>query len=129
MEWRVSLTGEIEPGRLELRIPVQRVESLVAPEPGLLEPAERHRDVRGVERVHPHRARSQAAGQSMGALHVAGPDPGREPEWRVVRDPQAVLLVVELDDRQDRSEDLLARHPHPVVDPVENRRWDVVTAG
>ena len=71
----------------------------------------------------------EPAGEPMGALDVARPEPGREPERRVVGDPQPLLLVVELDHGQDRPEDLLAGDPHRVVDAVEDRRRDEVAAG
>src|SRR5690349_3970480 len=54
-----SLTGEVEPGRLQLGVAVERVERLVTTEPGLLEAAERDRDVGGVERVHIDDPRAQ----------------------------------------------------------------------
>ena len=120
---------EVEPGRLQLGVAVERVEPLVAPEPRLLVAAERDGDVGGVERVDPDDPGPDRAGQPVRPVHVAGPQAGREAERRVVRDAERVGLVLELGDGQDRPEDLLARHAPPVVDAVEDRGLDVEPAG
>ena len=67
--------------------------------------------------------------QAVRLGHVAGPQPGRQPVRRVVGDAQGLRLVVELGHGQDRPEDLLARDPPAVVDPVEDGRLDVEPAG
>src|SRR5436190_993224 len=128
-EGRGSVLGQIEPGRLQLREAVERGEALVAAEPRLLESAERDRDVGGVERVYPDGAGPDRSGQAVGLLHVTGPDPGRQPVRRVVRDPDGLGLVLELDHGEDRAEDLLTGDPPAVGDAVEDRRRDVEAAG
>src|SRR5262245_16824589 len=65
----------------------------------------------------------------MGAVHVAGPEPGSQPERRVVGDAQTLGLVFELRNREDRPEDLLARDAPAIVDAVEDRRADIVATG
>ena len=64
------------------------------------------------------------AGEPVGPLHVARPDPGRQAVRRVVGDPERLGLVVELGHGQDRPEDLLARDP-----PVVRRRRRGSSAG
>ena len=119
---------QVEPGRLELRVAVERGEPLVAPEAGLLVATERHRDVGRIERVDPDDAGPDPAREPVGPVHVARPDPGRQPVRRVVGDGERLGLVVELGHGQDRPEDLLARDPHRVGDAVEDGRRDVVAA-
>ena len=65
----------------------------------------------------------------MRPIDVARPDPGRQAVRRVVGDGEGVGLVLELDHRQDRPEDLLARHAPAVVDAVEDGRLDVEATG
>ena len=56
-----SAAGEVEPGRLELGVAVERVEALVAAEPRLLVAAERDGDVGRVEGVDPDDAGADRA--------------------------------------------------------------------
>src|SRR4029077_19543726 len=120
--------AEIEPGRLELRVTVERVEALVAPEAGLLVATERHRDVGGVEGVDVDDAGTDPTRQAMGSIDVARPQPGGQAVRRVVGDGQALVLVVEVGHGQDRAEDLLACDAHGVGDAGEDGRRDVVAA-
>ena len=55
---------------------------------------------------------------------VAGEHAGGEPVDRVVGDRDRLVEIVERQDGLDRAEDLLARHPHGVVDAGEHRRHE-----
>src|SRR5262249_20746333 len=63
------------------------------------------------------------------ALEVAREDIAGEAVERVVGDPHGLGLVLVWKDRQDRSEDLLARDGHVVAYLAEHRRLHVVPAG
>src|SRR5688572_31375068 len=93
-----SLPRQVEPGRLELGIAIERGHPLVAPKTRLLEATEGHRDVGGIERVDPDHAGPDGPRETMRSVEVPGPDPGGEPVRRVVRDGQGVRLVLELGD-------------------------------
>src|SRR5918995_4976261 len=110
-----------EEHRLDLGVALERLHSELAAEPRLLEAPERrrHPDRRvgidaedaGVDRAcHPQRP---------GA--VARPDRAREPVRRVVREPDRLRLVLERNQRCDRTEYLLARDP-VVVRRLHDRR-------
>ena len=120
---------QVEPGRLELRVAVEGGHPLVAAEAGLLEAAERDRDVGGVERVDPDDPGPDRARQAVGAVDVARPDPGREAVRGVVGDRQGIGLVLELGHGQDRPEDLFPSHTPGIVHAVEDRRLDEEAAG
>src|SRR4051812_15860555 len=122
------LVGQVEPGRLQLGISIERMEALVAAESRLSVATEGDGDVRRVERVDVDDARADPPRQPMGAVDVACPHPRGQAVRRVIGDRQPLVLVLELGDGQDGSEDLLARDPHAVGHPVEDRRWDEVAA-
>src|SRR5690606_5453768 len=58
-----------------------------------------------------------------------GPDVGGQAVRAVVGEGQGLVGVVELDDRDDRPEDLLAGAPGVVGEPGEDGRLDVVAVG
>src|SRR5688500_6430991 len=120
-----SLPRQVDPGRLELRVAVEGGHPLVATESRLLEAAERHGDVGGVEGVHPDDTRTDRAGQAVRSVEIPCPDPRGQAVGRVVGDGEGVGLVLELGHGQDRAEDLLAGDAPAIVDPVEDRRLDV----
>src|SRR4051812_12033277 len=100
------LVGQVEPGRLELRVAIERMEALVAPETRLSIATERHRDVCRVEGVDIDDARPDPPRQAMGPVDVARPHTGCEAVRRVVGDRQPLVLVLEFGHGQDGSEDL-----------------------
>src|SRR6056297_3068957 len=59
--------------------------------------------------VHLHHARAQRPGEPVGPRGIAGLDVIGQPVGCVVGNRDAVLLVIEGNDRQDRAEDFLAR--------------------
>src|SRR5690242_20238147 len=71
-----SLSAQVEPRRLQLRVAVDRVEALVAAEAGLLVAPERHGDVGRIEGVDPDDAGPDCPRQAMRAVDVARPDSG-----------------------------------------------------
>src|SRR5664279_1959084 len=123
-----AIPRQIDPRGLELRVAVEGVERLVAPEPRLLRTAERDRVVGTVEGVDPDRTSPEPARDPMGPRHVAGPDGRRQPVRRIVRDADRVRLVSDLDDGQDGPEDLLAGDPHLVADVAQDGRLDIEAA-
>src|SRR5712692_3890057 len=100
-----------EEHRLDLRVALERVHAELAAEARLLEAAEGSRDAHRGVRVDREDAGLQRAGDAEGAAAVPRPDRAGEPVWRVVRDPDGLLLVLEGDDGGDRTEHLLARDP------------------
>ena len=110
-----------EPRGLRLRVALEAVEALVARIARLLEAAEGLRHVALVEGVDPDDAGLDAAHEPECRVEVARPDAGREAVDRVVRDLDRLVRAVELDHRGDRSEDLLARDRHVVLDAREER--------
>src|SRR5262249_27458945 len=123
--WRRSGSAERDPDRLQLGVLIEGLEAVVAAaEARLLEAAERRRDVSLAVAVDADRPRPETAGEAGRGIAVVGEDRGGETVGRVVRDPQRLLLVVEADDRDDRSEDLLAGDGHLRGDGVEDRRLD-----
>src|SRR5690606_37509567 len=78
--------------------------------------------------VHRDPARPDAAGQRARHLEVGAADVGRETVLGVVGDLDGVVEIVVGDDRQHRTEDLLAGEGHVVGDVGEHRRLDVVAA-
>ncbi len=83
----------------------------LAAEPALLEAAERRRDPHGAVRVDREHAGVERTGDAERSGSVARPDRAGEAVDRVVGDPHGVRLVLERDQRCDRTEDLLARDP------------------
>src|SRR4051794_9917128 len=74
--------------------------------------------------VDPDHSRFDPAGDPLALLAVPGPNRGAEAELGVVGEFDRLLLAVDRDDRQDRTEDLLAHDPHLVADAGEDGRCD-----
>src|SRR5690348_103424 len=70
----------------------------------------------------------EALGHAQRARKIARVDGAEQAIWRVVGDGQRLGLVLELDDRRDRPEGLLAAHEHLRRDAVEDG-GGVVEAG
>src|SRR5579885_1398757 len=96
-----SSGADVDPGRLELGVFVERVNRLVAPEAGLLEAAEGRGDMAVVEAVDPDDAGAQGLGGLERLGDVAGPDRGGEAIDRIVPDPHRLLRRLEGDGRED----------------------------
>src|SRR5690606_6373585 len=76
--------------------------------------------------VGPDAARLDPAAHAVGAVDVAGPDPGAQAELRVVGDRQRFGLVLEGGHGHHRPEDLFLEHAHLVV-ALDQGRLHVVT--
>ena len=79
---------------------------------GLLEAAERNLSVERVRAVDPGRSGMQPVCNAQGPVDALAEDGGGETVVRVVRLPDDVVLVVELDNDTDGAEDLLAHDLH-----------------
>src|SRR3954447_4328658 len=97
--------ADVDPDRLDVRVLLERMDRLVAPEPRLLEAAERRGDVAVVEAVDPDDAGAQGSCEPMRTRHIACPDGGREAVHGVVRDADCLVLVDERDRGKHRAED------------------------
>src|SRR5262245_6607104 len=76
--------------------------------------------------IYPDRACLDALRDPVRSRYVPGPDAAREAVRRIVREPQRILHVVERNDRDHRTEDLLARDRHVIAHVRENGRLDEV---
>src|SRR6185503_20847161 len=81
----------------------------------LLVAAPRRFDVGRLHMIHPDDAGAQLLDGAHGPEDIPRPDRGGQAIEGVVRDAQRIRLVVERDDRGDRTEDLLAGDPGRVV--------------
>jgi 4,5-DOPA dioxygenase extradiol len=108
----------------------EREQTFLAPfttDARLLEAAKGHAEV-GTERVVPHRARPELAGNGARPVGIVREHRRVESVDRVVGDAHRVGFVVSLDHCEDRSEDFLATDRRMVVDVAEHRRLHEVTA-
>src|SRR6478609_5198102 len=80
-------------------------------------------NVLAVDEAHP---RLDSGGDAVGAADVPGPDVARQAIGDVVRYRDRLGFAVEGDQARDRTEDLLLRDPHPVVDVGEDSRLDEI---
>ena len=117
---------EIHPDALHLRVVLERVHAHLAAEAALLVAAERRRRVVDVVGVDPDRAGLELARDVVRLLDVLRPDRGGQAVARVVGARDRLVDVGELDRRQHRPEDLLARDRHLRRDAVEHRRLEEV---
>src|SRR5690606_32425585 len=97
-------------------------EAALAPETGLLDPAERCRGVRHDPLVEPHHPRLERLAHPQRAVEVTGEDVGDEPVGGVVGEGHRLVLGVERRDRRDGPEDLGAAHLGVGGDVGEHRR-------
>src|SRR5690606_5987278 len=98
---------------LGLEIPSDRLDATLPADTGVLPAAEGHHVADRAIGIDPDRAGLDRLGDAHRPADVLGPDPGREAVDGVVRNPYRLCLVFEPDDREDGTEDLLARDPHP----------------
>ncbi|EAQ00328.1 carR [Janibacter sp. HTCC2649] len=112
---------------LGLLVVVEHHLVVLAADAGLLVATER--GVRGVlvVAVDPDASRFDPTTHPVCRVRVSRPDAGSQPVEGVVGDPQGVVAVGELRDRQDGPEDLLLEDAHRVV-ALEHGRLDVVAA-
>src|SRR5439155_671043 len=68
------------------------------------------------EAVHEHAARLDRRREALGTLPARGPEGRAEPEGRVVREANGVLLVARANHGRHRAEGLLVEGGHPLVD-------------
>src|SRR5207244_1390370 len=100
----------------------ERLESQLAAKAGLLVAAEGDAGECGVWHVDPDRAGLDATRHAMATRRIARPHRGHQAIPDVVRNPDRILLVLERDHGDDRTEDLLLRHRHRVLDTREHGR-------
>src|SRR4051794_16436456 len=110
---------------LQLAVSMQPEDTAVAADAGHLEPAER-RLVVALHRVDSDVATAQLPRDPVAAHRIRGPDVVVEPERGAVRQRDSLVLVVEGLHDDDRTEELLLRHPHLVLHTGEERRRDVI---
>src|SRR5579864_4691342 len=115
---RSGLPADVD--RFRLGVGLERLLAQLAAEAALLVAAEGSAGVVPVVLVDPHRSRLHPARHLVGLADVAGPDAGGEAVDIGVGLRHGVLDVAERDHHQHRSEDLLPRHGHVVVDAVED---------
>src|SRR3954452_21511060 len=94
---------------LGVQVLVDALRAALAPEPGLLPPAERCCRVRHDTDVEPHHSRLQPFDHALAAGEILGEDVRDQPVLGVVRQPHGLVLVREPDDGEHRPEDLLAQ--------------------
>ncbi|MNO67924.1 hypothetical protein D3C76_587410 [compost metagenome] len=92
---------------------------------GLLVPAERGMRRVQVVAVGPYATGLDRAAHTVGAVDVAGPQPGAEAELGVIGDGQGFGFVLEGGDAHHRSEDFFLEHAH-FVGALEQGRLDVI---
>src|SRR5690606_23888051 len=109
---------------LRLLVVLEHHEVVLAPDAGLLVPAERRVRRVLVVGVRPHPPGLDGTPGPVHRVGAAAPHPGPEAVEGVVGDGDGVVEVLERRHGEDRAEDLLLEHPHPVV-ALEDRRLDV----
>src|SRR5207249_4867176 len=124
----VTFSSDPDRHALQLRVVMEGLESLLAPDAALLVAAEGGLDAARHPLVHVDLPGLEAGGHAMGAGQVARPDTGGEPVGRVVGGPDRVVLVGERHHGHDRAKDLLARDAHVVPDTGIDRRRHEPTA-
>ncbi len=111
-----------------LRIVVESLDALLAPDAALLVTAERSFDASGEVFVDENLTGFELRGDAVRTGDVARPQAGDEALLGVVGDADRIGLVREGNDRQDRAEDLLACQPRGVGHVRIDGRQDVKKA-
>src|SRR5581483_9753317 len=120
----LQLARVVDVDRLPLGEDVKRrLAGLAVAVSGVLRPAERemHLGADGAG-VHVRDAGLEIAHRAERRVDVAREDRGREPVLDAVRHADGLVEVAHLDERRDRTEDLLLRDAHLWVDVPEDRR-------
>src|SRR3954454_1371194 len=114
--------------RLRLAVLLDALRAVAHADAGLAGPAERQLLRRVVDDavVHAGVAGLDARGQPLALVDVLGPYARVQPVARVVGQPDGLLLVAHLHDRQRRAERLLGHAQHRVVDVGEDGRLEEV---
>src|SRR6478735_9628803 len=100
---------------LGLEVFVDGLDPVLPSETGLLHASERNHVAVGAVGVDPDCADLQRFRDPQGPADVAGPDARDEAVSDIVTQQAGLVLVGELDDGQDRAEDLLLRNAHVVA--------------
>src|SRR5918995_4955799 len=95
---------------LHVRVEVEAVHAAFAADTRRSRAAERRTKVANEEAVHPHRPCHETGGNAIGALPIARVQDRRQPVFRLVRERDRLLLVLERLQREDRAEHLLAEY-------------------
>src|ERR1700730_13287240 len=117
-------SGEIRPDRLVLGVAFPRFAALLAAIAAHLEATARRLGMGVVPGVRPDRACLDPVGEPQRAADIARLDARGEPVARIVGDPDRIVLVLERDQRQDRTENLLARYSQLIARVGEDGRLD-----
>src|SRR5690606_9572983 len=114
---------------LGLHVALQADDRVLAAEPGFLRAAERHERARRAVLVDPRGADLEPLRDRLAALEIVRPHGTGQAVARVVRAPDRVLDVRELQDRHDRSELLFLHEAALLVDiRDERRRYEIAGA-
>src|SRR6266478_6298450 len=112
--------------RLHFGVVCQTILAELAPDPRLLEPAERRTRVEHIVAIHPHRAGAHTVCNGMGLGDVLRPHRRRQAIHGLIRALGHFVDVLELQDGHDRPEDLLLRDLHIILHVRKHRRLDEV---
>src|SRR5262249_35318178 len=107
---------------LDLAVSLERRPTELPPEPALLDAAERRLDEHAAAAVDGEDPRLDGTGDPQRSPDVSSPERAGQTVGAVVGDRDRLFLVLEWDRDDDRTEDLLLRDPHAVLDPSEDRR-------
>jgi hypothetical protein len=88
----------------------------------LLHPAEGHRITAGAGRTDPDRRRLDRLGHTQTAPDITASQPGHKAKGHVIDKLNRLGLILEIDHREDRAEDLFLCNPHPALDMGKDRR-------
>src|SRR6187200_1433749 len=88
---------------------VDPLEAALTPDTGLFDPAEGGRGVRHHSDIQAEHPRFQRFDEALAAREVLGVGVRDQAVLGVIGDPDRLILIVESDNAQDRSEDLLAK--------------------
>src|SRR5882762_2648950 len=121
-------SGQIEPGRLQLGVLLERVQRLVAADSRLLESTEWHGDVVRVITVDENSSGPQRFGRAMGDGDVARPYGSYEPVDHIISNLDRLVDSLERDRGQHRPKNLLTRNRHARPNAIKHRRLDKVAA-
>jgi hypothetical protein len=112
---RLGVVRALDDDRLVLEVVAQAQLALLAAEARVLEAAERRVGLDYRVAVHVHRASAHAVGDLDGVVQVGRHHAGAEAEFGVVGALDDLVDGLELDDRHDGAEDLLAGDGHVLV--------------
>src|SRR3954466_1242360 len=103
-------SGKLCPNRFVLGVALPRFAALLAAITAHFEATERRVRMIFVPTVQPYGARLDPISEAQGAAEIARLNSRGESEARIVGDADCVVLILERDDRQHGTENLLARY-------------------